>query len=186
MVKERAEVRSSGMVEAAKAGLCYWFKYALTPGIGLFAEFYLITVYNQASTPFQKFEPWTTCYDESRNNITKIASIAGLPAGMIIFGLLADVLGRRLGSICTITCTLLGAIFLTAASPAPFADGDYAACNQFFWWIFGAYFLFGIGVGGEYPLSASISSENSVKHTLTKRGRGESIHSSHDRPMRFD
>lgn len=171
MVKERAEVRSSGMVEAAKAGLCYWFKYALTPGIGLFAEFYLITVYNQASTPFQKFEPWTTCYDESRNNITKIASIAGLPAVMIIFGLLADVLGRRLGSICTITCTLLGAIFLTAASPAPFADGDYAACNQFFWWIFGAYFLFGIGVGGEYPLSASISSENSVKHTLTRRGR---------------
>lgn len=172
-VKERADVmkQRETIIGRSANGLAFWWKYAMTPGFGLFSEFYLMLLFNQLSTPFKQYEPWTTCYDENRNTQIKIASLAGLPVGMIVFGFLADVLGRKWGSVCTISCTLLGAIFLTAASPAPFANGDYAACNQFFWWIWGSYFLFGVGVGGEYPLSASISSENSVKNNMNKRGR---------------
>jgi len=107
-----------------------------------------------------------------------MASLLGIVVGMIAFGFAADTLGRRLGSIITNVLMLVSAIFLTAASPAPFPAGDDKACNQFFNWIFGAYFCFGVGVGGEYPLSASIASERTMQQakaakagTYTKRGR---------------
>ena len=89
-------------------------------------------------------------------------SQVGVVVGMVIFGLVADRLGRRLGSITTNVLMLLGAIFLTAASPAPFPDGNRQQCDQFFWWIAVSYFVFGVGVGGEYPLSASIASERTM------------------------
>ena len=117
--------------------------------------------------------PWTTCYGSSMDGYTKMASLVGIIVGMIFFSCVADSLGRRLGSCLTNVLMLVGAIMLTAASPAPFEDGDTRACHQFFWWIFGSYLLFGIGVGGEYPLSASIASERSLatKQTALKRGR---------------
>ena len=42
--------------------------------------------------------------------------IAGIIVGMIGFGLMADCLGRRLGSRLTVSLMLIGSILLTAAS----------------------------------------------------------------------
>lgn len=149
----------------------YYVQNGLIPGFGLFSESYLLFIFNQVSGPFKANAPWNTCYGATRDSNTKLASLAGIVAGMILFGFFADKLGRRLGSILTNSTMLLGAIFLTAASPAPFEMGDSAACEQFFWWIFASYFVFGIGVGGEYPLSASIASERTMKSRALKRGR---------------
>ena len=149
----------------------HYVTVGLIPGFGLLSESYLLFIFNQVSGPFKQYAPWTTCYDGNRDGITKLSSLLGIVVGMIVFGLFADKMGRRLGSITTNIFMLIGAIFLTAASPAPFADGDQQACEQFFWWIFGAYFVFGVGVGGEYPLSASIASERTLKANPLKRGR---------------
>ena len=102
-------------------------------------------------------------------------SQVGVVVGMVIFGLVADRLGRRLGSITTNVLMLLGAIFLTAASPAPFPDGNRQQCDQFFWWIAVSYFVFGVGVGGEYPLSASIASERTMTKGANAARRGRDV-----------
>ena len=79
-----------GPVRRARQACAYWLKYAVTPGAGLFAEFYLLIVYNQVSGPFSQNLPWTTCYGPERDTITKMGSLAGLPLGMLVFGALAD------------------------------------------------------------------------------------------------
>ena len=79
-----------------------------------------------------------------------------------------------------------------------------AACNQFFWWIFGACewstggragrgrrtdprpckdLLFGFGVGGEYPLSASISSEQSASKAASAELDGAEVPPSRGRDV---
>ena len=107
-----------GPVRRARQACAYWLKYAVTPGAGLFAEFYLLIVYNQVSGPFSQNLPWTTCYGPERDTITKMGSLAGLPVstcgrcagtgrgltkeklGMLVFGALAD-------KVCT-RCRLAG------------------------------------------------------------------------------
>jgi MFS family permease len=151
--------------------LKHYVSFGLIPGFGLFSESYLLFIFNQIAGPFKSYAPWTTCYSGEMDGYTKMASLVGIIVGMLFFGFFADKMGRRVGSIATNVLMLAGAIMLTAASPAPFPDGDNQACHQFFWWIFGSYFCFGIGVGGEYPLSASIASERSIELSATKQSR---------------
>lgn len=152
--------------------LRYYVRVGLIPGFGLFSESYLLFIFNQVGGPFKEHSPWTTCYDSERDGYVKMASLVGVVVGMVIFGLLADRMGRRLGSITTNVLMLLGAIFLAAASPAPFPEGNERDCNTFFWWIAVSYFVFGVGVGGEYPLSASIASERTMaEESSATRGR---------------
>ena len=82
-----------------------------------------------------------------------------------MFGVLADYLGRRRSFIATLSLLILGA----ASSAASNAIGAMtvilclALCR----------FVLGVGVGGEYPLSATVSSEASV--ATAGRGRRVSL-----------
>jgi len=88
--------------------------------------------------------------------------VAGIICGMVGFGLMADCLGRRLGSRMTVSLMLLGSIMVTVAFGVNIA-GQFAMFNV-------GMFIFALGVGGEYPMAASSSSERS-EHEQIPRGR---------------
>jgi PHS family inorganic phosphate transporter-like MFS transporter len=87
----------------------------------------------------------------SAENLIKVAPNVGTVFGMVVFGYLADVVGRKkmygIELIIIITATL--AQSLCSSSPAMGIVGVIV-----FWRV-----MMGIGVGGDYPLSAVITSE---------------------------
>ena len=85
--------------------------------------------------------------------------------GQLLFGVLADYLGRRRSFIATLSLLVVGA----AASAASQSLGSMSllACLAL------ARFVLGVGVGGEYPLSATVSSEASA--ATAGRGRRVSL-----------
>ena len=78
------------------------------------------------------------------------AEFVGIMVGMVIFGYIGDLYGRKFARILTSFLMILGLVgmtFLQVRGP----EGG----NEFFmvWSIFFA--IFGLGVGGEFPLVAS-------------------------------
>ena len=84
-------------------------------------------------------------------------------AGQLTFGVLADYLGRRRGFIATLTLLIVGASLSAAAH-------DVGALTLFTVLAL-CRFILGVGVGGEYPLSATVSSEASADSA----GRGRRV-----------
>ena len=84
-------------------------------------------------------------------------------AGQLSFGVLADYLGRRRGFIVTLSLLILGASLSAAAHRV----GDLSL----FVVLSLCRFILGVGVGGEYPLSATVSSEASA----ASAGRGRRV-----------
>jgi MFS family permease len=98
------------------------------------------------------------------------AALVGAIFGQLAFGFFADRLGRRAIFIATISLVIIGALgSATCSAPnvAPGAD-PYAANASVFWQLVFWRSVLGFGVGGEYPLSATVTSES---HTLAARGR---------------
>ncbi|KAA0157442.1 hypothetical protein FNF29_00018 [Cafeteria roenbergensis] len=93
----------------------------------------------------------------------KTAALVGAILGQLIFGALADKLGRRVIFICTISMVIIGAIGSALVQGSPEDGGIYVQLTIF-------RFLLGFGVGGEYPLSATVSSESS-----TTEDRGSAV-----------
>ena len=83
--------------------------------------------------------------------------------GQLSFGVLADYLGRRRGFILTLTLLIVGAS-LSAAAQDVGAVSLFAVLSL-------CRFILGVGVGGEYPLSATVSSEASTQSA----GRGRRV-----------
>ena len=83
--------------------------------------------------------------------------------GQLSFGVLADFLGRRRSFIATLSLLVLGAA--ASAAAAPVGGVSLFLC------LAAARFVLGVGVGGEYPLSATVSSEASV----ASAGRGRRV-----------
>lgn len=96
-------------------------------------------------------------------NYIKTAALVGAILGQLIFGALADKLGRRVIFICTISMVIIGAIGSALVQGSPDDGGIYVQLTIF-------RFLLGFGVGGEYPLSATVSSESS-----TTEDRGSAV-----------
>ena len=86
-------------------------------------------------------------------------------AGQLLFGVLADYLGRRRSFIATLSLLIIGA----ASSAASHSLGAMSV----FLCLSLCRFVLGVGVGGEYPLSATVSSEASV--ATAGRGRRVSL-----------
>ena len=91
------------------------------------------------------------------------AVLVGSIAGQLAFGVLADTLGRRRGFITTLSILIVGAALSAAAQPV----GGLSLVLV----LSLARFVLGVGVGGEYPLSATVSSEASS----ATAGRGRRV-----------
>ncbi|KAL8897407.1 MAG: hypothetical protein Q9207_007232 [Kuettlingeria erythrocarpa] len=138
----------------------YYFKNMVLPGAGLGLEGYVLFSIGNVKPLFQAKGSFPDCWKtEKICNATWIAAvdymeISGIIVGQILVGILGDWLGRRWGLIQDATIMFIGLIMLTAAWGV--TQNGWVIC--YVW----SLFFYGIGVGGEYPMTATSGMENAV------------------------
>lgn len=103
---------------------------------------------------------------ETETEIVSTASLVGAIIGQLTFGYVGDWLGRSRALQLTMAFSVLGALCSAAAIPI---NSDPASIFLF---LSAARFVLGLGVGGVYPLSATIAAESANK---ASRGRVASL-----------
>jgi PHS family inorganic phosphate transporter-like MFS transporter len=130
-----------------------WFhaRVCLVAGVGFFTDAYDIFAINIASTMLAYVYYKASSLPTEADLGVKVASPVGTLIGQLVFGWLADVLGRKkmYGIELLIIITATFAQALSGNAPAVNIIGVLVVWR----------FLMGIGIGGDYPLSAVISSE---------------------------
>jgi MFS family permease len=116
-----------------------------------------------------------TCGDFLLSSLTH-SVVAGVIAGMLLLGWAASRTGRRLGSILTASLMASGAAGMAALPlfSAQLPSGSLRATpatlfRRLSWCLA----LFGVGVGGEYPLAASSASERAMGAMRLRREEEE-------------
>jgi MFS family permease len=149
---------------------------ALRGGLGLFGESYLLFSIGTMKPLWEILYP--DCLNTHVECSEKLTSsmaygvILGVIGGMILLGTLANTLGRRVGSITTASFMAGGSIGL-ALLPVLFSQN----AALLFQCMTATLFVFGIGVGGEYPLSAASASEKAMQELQERRNEcSNSIH----------
>ena len=154
--------------------LTIWLYECAWPGMGLFGESYLLFSIGTLRPIWEFLYP--LCEDNNNNNNNNSCTdasllsrmswtvVLGVVVGMTMIGYAAGTLGRRRGSILTASLMAGGACGLTGIGLLGLENGNTVFSIMAILW-----FLFGIGVGGEYPLSASLASEQSMQELHTRR-----------------
>ncbi|KAH7107655.1 phosphate permease [Auriculariales sp. MPI-PUGE-AT-0066] len=161
MVVNLNERRRIALAEVDQAKFS-WFhvKVVLVASAGFFTDAYDLFAINLASVMLGAVYGKNGKLSPNQELGIKVASPIGTLFGQLIFGWLADILGRKRMygvELCImIVATLAQA--LSGAGPAASIIG-----TLIFW-----RFVMGVGVGGDYPLSAVIASEFAATRT---RGR---------------
>jgi len=153
-VNAAAERRRAALIEVDKAKFS-WFhaKVCVVAGVGFYTDAYDIFAINIASTMLGYL--YGAAKGPSLNAAqslgVKVATPVGTFCGQLLFGWLADVLGRK-----RMYGIELLIIIVATFGQAVSGNGDAVS-------IIGVLvvwrFIMGVGVGGDYPLSAVISSE---------------------------
>jgi MFS transporter, PHS family, inorganic phosphate transporter len=127
----------------------HW-KILITAGMGFFADAYDLFIIGVAATLI------TAGWHIAGYQKSLLSSLALLTsaAGAVVFGRLADKLGRR---------KVYGYEVLVLA-----AGAIASACSPSIWWLIAFRGILGFGIGGDYPVSATIMSECASRHD---RGR---------------
>ena len=99
-------------------------------------------------------------------DLASTACLAGAIVGQLTFGYVGDCMGRGPALQLTMAMSIFGA--LLSAFAVPIGDNG----NTVFTFISVTRFLLGVGVGGVYPLAATISTESSSQ---ADRGRNASL-----------
>ncbi|KZV85541.1 phosphate transporter [Exidia glandulosa HHB12029] len=139
-----------------------WFhvKVCLVAGVGFFTGAYDIFAINIASTMLGQVYGAGGKLNANQDLGVKVASPVGTFVGQLLFGWLADVVGRKRMygvELCIIIVATM-AQALSGSGPAVSVIGVLIVWR----------FIMGVGIGGDYPLSAVISSEFAATRT---RGR---------------
>lgn len=146
------ERRRAALAEVDNAKFS-WFhaKVCVVAGVGFFTDAYDIFAINIASTMLGYVYGKGQKLNKNQDLGVKVATPVGTFVGQLLFGWLADVVGRK---------RMYGVelMIIIIATFAQALSGDGKAVH-----IIGTLvvwrFLMGIGIGGDYPLSAVISSE---------------------------
>ena len=96
---------------------------------------------------------WPTDTSNTQELKINIPTLFGSLVGMLIFGLLADIYGRRKLYGLELIVVIFGTLGIVAASTG--YDGSMDIIG---WLIFWRFFM-GMGIGAEYPLSAVLTAE---------------------------
>jgi MFS family permease len=128
------------------------------PGMGLGLEGYVLFSIGNLTPLYQAVWPncwskYTECNKQWTFAVTYL-EVAGIICGQILVGILGDWLGRRWGLIQDATIMLLGLIMLTASWGVNL--NGWVICYAW------SLFFYGVGVGGEYPMTATSGMENAV------------------------
>jgi len=158
----------------------YLSVYAVT-GLGLFVEGYtLFSVGNL--TPLYS-AVWPECWkkyevcDKSWVQAVNYLSIVGIILGQILVGIEGDWIGRKFGLVQNALIMTLGSVMLTAMWGTNL--NGWVICYAW------SLFVYGLGVGGEYPMTSTRSMENggtqmitntnSASRTADRRHRGRTV-----------
>ena len=144
-----------------------WLRQSAWPGMGLFGESYLLFSIGTLKPIWEILFPdcWNyhDCSPRLLHSLT-YSVVLGVITGMLLLGYLGNTLGRRNGSILT-------ASFMCGGSLGLFLITVLLVDNpeQLYRMMALLLFVFGIGVGGEYPLSASSASEKAMLELKQKQ-----------------
>ncbi|KAL4903593.1 hypothetical protein BDW74DRAFT_155794 [Aspergillus multicolor] len=142
--------------------MSYYFQNMVLPGAGLGLEGYVLFSIGNLKPLFQAAfaSCWSSDYNGERIcnqqwlNAIEYLEICGIIVGQILVGIVGDWLGRRWGLIQDAAIMFLGLIMLTAAWGV--TQNGWVICYAW------SLFFYGIGVGGEYPMTATSGMENAV------------------------
>lgn len=138
-------------------------------GLGFFTDSYLLFASN-AITPMLGYVYWNNATTSENVNAVNLATLSGCVFGMLLFGWLGDLYGRRKIYGHELLLLIVGTIGVIMSSPgysAPVISADavaktdwssYGSMDVISWLTFWR-FVSGVGIGGDYPLSACIVSE---------------------------
>lgn len=157
-----------------------WFHDAAWPGMGLFGESYLLfsvgtlkpiwgLLYPDCfagSSYADGIDGSPVCSDRLLRCIT-YSIVIGVIVGMIALGTLANRIGRRAGSIATASLMAFGAIGLSLVTVLL-----NSVPSKLFMVMSTLLFCFGVGVGGEYPLSAATANERAMEEIRARSTKG--------------
>jgi MFS family permease len=121
----------------------------LVSGAGFFGDQYANNMIGRMS------DIWKTEYDDfthDDNTMVKMVFYVGAIIGMLTFGFVADLIGRKWAFVTTVSITALTMFLSAACQPG----GDFSLYAQ----ISLLRFFTGIGIGGEYPLVAAVAGES--------------------------
>ncbi|THV01491.1 MFS general substrate transporter [Dendrothele bispora CBS 962.96] len=135
-------------------------KVCCVAGVGFFTDAYDIFAISIASTMLGYVYGNSEQLDDLQNLGVKIATPIGTLIGQLLFGWLADVLGRKKMYGFELMIIIVGTLTQAVAGSAH-AVGIIGVLVMW-------RFIMGIGIGGDYPLSAIITSEFASTRT---RGR---------------
>ena len=110
-------------------------------GMGFFTDAYDLFVISTVATLVASQWHLTT----NQKSTVSSAAILGAFIGAFVFGRVADVFGRKR------IYTLVAAIMIVGAISSALSPG--------FWWLVVSRFVLGLGIGGDYPVSAVLMSE---------------------------
>ncbi|KAI0775042.1 phosphate transporter [Trametes elegans] len=155
------EKRRAALAEIDSAKFS-WFhvKVCMVAGVGFFTDAYDIFAINIASTMLGYVYGKGQKLNSNQDLGVKVATPVGTLVGQLLFGWLADVVGRKRMYGVELMLIIV-ATFGQALSGQGHAVGIIGVLVVW-------RFIMGVGIGGDYPLSAVISSEFSSTHL---RGR---------------
>jgi PHS family inorganic phosphate transporter-like MFS transporter len=146
------ERRRAALAEVDNASFS-WFhaKVCIVAGVGFFTDAYDIFAINIASVMIGYVYGHKQKLNKQQDLGLKVATPVGTLVGQLLFGWLADVLGRKK----MYGVELMVMIIATFAQALSGGGHAVSILGVLIVWRF----IMGIGIGGDYPLSAVISSE---------------------------
>lgn len=135
----------------------YFSNYVIT-GLGLFVEGYVLFSVGNIKPLLQAVWPacWKTHTECDVNSVAAVdyLQIIGIIVGQILVGIEGDWIGRRFGMVQDALVMTLGSVMLTAMWGT--SQQGWVALYAI------SLFIYGIGVGGEYPMTSTRAMEASV------------------------
>lgn len=136
----------------------YYIRNMVIPGAGLGLEGYVLFSIGNLTPLFQ--DAFKNCWKSAKTcnaiwiDAVNYMEIVGIIIGQMLVGVLGDWLGRRWGLIQDATIMFLGLVMLVCAWGT--TQNGWVICYTW------SLFFYGIGVGGEYPMTATSGMENAV------------------------
>eukprot|EP01065_Artemidia_motanka_P036296 TRINITY_DN44202_c0_g1_i1.p1 TRINITY_DN44202_c0_g1~~TRINITY_DN44202_c0_g1_i1.p1 ORF type:complete len:457 (+),score=94.94 TRINITY_DN44202_c0_g1_i1:63-1433(+) len=139
------------MASKADAGGRFdWWRFTVTGGGFMLDQYNLFVIGTVLLT--MEVAPGVGRPTAAEKSILPSVKLVGAIAGQLGFGAAADLVGRRRAFLGTLLLVVIGA-YGSAASQPSFGVDTYAMLAVW-------QFVLGVGVGGEYPLSATVSRES--------------------------
>ncbi|RLN90646.1 hypothetical protein BBJ28_00022581 [Nothophytophthora sp. Chile5] len=125
----------------------------LVRGLGFYNDAYDLFVMNVVNVVLTE-QYGSDVYTSTMKSWVSAGAIIGAVIGQLGFGFLGDVFGRKVNMIFTCCLLIFGGLLCCVAYA-----GDGKAT---LWFLVAARIVLGIGIGGEYPLAASTTAEDSI------------------------